>query len=110
MAATAAAAGHPSLSETKSWLSPDEVETLDLPLAKAVEKVLASMQAVLEKTKAARDRALEGMGASPLEQQEGDGEKRMHLKKTKAAEVRVVRNLEDLREPKVMFKAEALDL
>lgn len=96
------------LSKTKSWLSPDNVETLDLPLTKAVEKVLASLHSVLEKTKAARDQALEDIGGT-LEQ-EKDSEKRMHLRKTKAAEVRLVRNLKDLREPEVVFKAEALDM
>ena len=96
------------LSKMKSWLSPDDVETLDLPLTKAVEKVLASMHSVLEKTKVARDQALEDIGG--IMEQEKDSEKRMHLRKTKAAEVRLVRNLKDLREPRVIFKAETLDM
>ena len=98
-----------ALAGTKAWLSPDDVEATDLPLAKAVEKVLASMQAVLEKTKKARDEALEGMrGPLGTLEKEKDSEKRLHLRKTKAAEVRIVRNLADLREPRVFYQAEAL--
>ena len=98
-----------NLNTSASWLSPDEVEPLDLPLAKAAEKVLASMQVVLEKTMVARDQALADMGG-PLGrlEKEKDSEKRLHLRKTKAAEVRLVRNLRDLKEPKVVCRAEAL--
>lgn len=87
-----------------SWVSPDEVGPVELPLARAAEMVLASMHAVLVKTKAARDEALAGM-----EEAEGMGEKETHLRRTKAAEVRLVRNLRDLREPKVEFRAEGLE-
>lgn len=99
-----------NIGNTKSWLSPDDVEPIDLPLAKAAEKVLASMQAVLEKTKKARDEALEGMGG-PMGaiEKEKDSEKRIHLRKTKAAEVRVVRNQHDLRDPQIKYRAEPLD-
>jgi len=87
-----------------SWVSPDEVRAVELPLARAAEMVLASMHAVLVKTKAARDEALVG-----VEEGEGMGEKVMHLRRTKAAEVRLVRNLGDLREPRVEFRAEGLE-
>ena len=98
------------LASTRSWISPDDVEATDLPLARATEKVLASMHTVLEKTKTARDEALERM-SGPLGtlERERDSEKRLHLRKTKAAEVRVVRNVADLKEPKVVFRAEAFD-
>ncbi|KAA6415412.1 MAG: pyridoxine kinase [Lasallia pustulata] len=98
------------LGSTRSWISPDDVEATDLPLARATEKVLASIQVVLEKTKTARDEALERM-SGPLGtlERERDSEKRLHLRKTKAAEVRVVRNVADLKEPKVVFRAEAFD-
>ncbi len=102
-----------NLLNTKSWVSPDEIPATELPLAKAAEKVLASMQAVLEKTKAARDEALsEGAMGGPLGtmEKEKDSEKRGHLRRTKAAEVRVVRNVEDLRNPVVRWKAEALEV
>ena len=95
----------------KSWQSPDEVDPAELPLAKACEKVLASMQAVLEKTMAERDRELGGRGMAGelgVMEKEKKSEKRMHLRKTKAAEVRVVRNLDDLKFPGDSFKAVAL--
>ncbi|KAL8896989.1 MAG: hypothetical protein Q9207_007446 [Kuettlingeria erythrocarpa] len=92
----------------KSWRSPDEVDALDLPLATATEKVLGSMHTVLGKTKLARDAELEGMGR-PQGALEKDSEKRLHLRKTKAAEVRLVRNLQDLIQPAVNFRAQALD-
>ncbi|KAI9803503.1 MAG: hypothetical protein M1825_001846 [Sarcosagium campestre] len=97
------------LLRTKSWLSPDDVTSSQLPLAKAAEKVLASMQTVLTKTKQARDSTLEGM-AGPLGtlEKEADSEKRMHLRRTKAAEVRLVRNLDDLRNPQVVSFAEQI--
>jgi len=39
------------LSDKGSWVSNDEVEAPNLPLARATEKVLASMHNVLLKTK-----------------------------------------------------------
>lgn len=99
------------LAQTKSWLSSDDVEAVDLPLAKAAERVLGSMQTVLAKTKEARDESLESTGlGGPLGamEKEKGSEKRVHLRRTKAAEVRLVRNLTDLREPKSYFQAEAL--
>ncbi len=97
------------LGRTRSWVSPDDVQAVDLPLAKAAEKVLGSMQGVLQKTKVARNEALEGM-AGPLGvlEKERDSAKRMHLRKTKATEVRLVRNLEDLRRPRDEYRARAL--
>lgn len=99
------------LGGSRSWISPDDVKATDLPLAKATEKVLASMHAVLEKTKTARDEELESM-SGPLGtlSREKDSEKRLHLRRTKAAEVRVVRNVADLKEPNVVFRAGALNV
>lgn len=96
-----------NLASTKSWVSPDDVEAVDLPLAKAAEKVLGSIQAVLEKTKKARDEVLEGM-SGPMRDMQKDSEKRSHLRKTKAAEVMIVRNQDDLRHPHVLYRAEPL--
>ena len=98
-----------NLSATKSWVSSNDVKTTDLPLAKAVEKVVGSMHAILVKTKEARDQELEGLGG-PLGvmEKEKDSEKRLGLRRTKAAEVRVVRCLEELRSPRTNLKAEAL--
>ncbi len=98
------------LSETTSWVSPDEVEAVSLPLAKATENVLASMQAVLEKTKAARDEVLRQSEGSITDPEDADSEKKRYLIKTKAAEVKLVRNMQDLREPKVQYQAQPLDL
>jgi len=99
------------LNSTTSWLSPDDVEAADLPLAKAAEKVLASTHAVLEKTKKARDDVLKAMqGPMGTSEKAENGEMRMHLWKTKAAEVRLVRNLDDLKQPKVQYHAQPLEV
>lgn len=99
-----AVAGQPALSERAAWRSDDSVDALDLPLARAAEKVLASMHEVLgatcERMKADVSRAEAEFGAAD--------EKRLHLAKSKAAELRLVRHLGSLREPKVLFKAEKL--
>ena len=94
------------LTGTKSWVSPDEMEATELPLAKAAEKVLGSMHAVLVKTMEARDLEVAGMGA--VLEQEKDSEKRVWLRKMKAAEVRVVRCLDDLKHPKMEWRATAV--
>lgn len=97
------------LTKVKSWVSPDNVEAVDLPLAKAAEKVLGSMHTILQKTKTERDEALKGIrGETGISELEGTSEKRSWLRKTKAAEVRVVRHLKDLREPEGIWKAQRL--
>lgn len=96
------------LGSVTSWLSPDDVDAIELPLAKAAEKVLASMHAVLQRTKQARDEALERVGKSSG-QSEGN-KKDMYLLQTKAAEVRLVRNMPDMRWPRVQYRAKPLDL
>lgn len=92
------------LGATASWLSPDGVDALDLPLARAAESVLASMHEVLgatcESMKAEVQRA---------EAQVGPGDaKRMHLARSKAAELRLVRHLGSLKQPKTYFKAQKM--
>lgn len=98
------ATGTGSLGQTESWLSPDDVDALDLPLARAAERVLASMHEVLaatcESMKAEVKRAEADIG--------GGDEKRMHLARSKAAELRLVRHLGSLREPTVEFKAQRM--
>lgn len=101
------AVSNEGLLASKAWQSPDETDALELPLAKAVEKVLGSMHIILQKTKVARDAELEKM-SGPQGAMEKDSEKRIHLRKTKAAEVRLVRNLRDLREPAICHQAQAL--
>ncbi|KAI9668966.1 MAG: putative pyridoxal kinase [Trizodia sp. TS-e1964] len=93
------------LSQEQSWVSPDHVSATDLPLAKAVEKVIGSMQAVLKDTKRARDKTLEDM-AEVLEK---SSEKDRHLIKTKAAEMRLVRNVDKLKAPQVKYFAQVLE-
>jgi pyridoxine kinase len=113
------AAAATGLLNTASWRSPDNVPAVETPLARAAEKVLASMQAVLGKTyeaykeeipkiEAASDRAGCGEGEDAIQAEE----KKKHLKKTKAAEVRVVRNVQDLLNPPDVdrYKAQALDV
>lgn len=96
------------LGSVTSWQSLDDVDAVELPLAKAAEKVLASMHAVLQATKQARDEAVERAGRSSG-QSEGN-EKDLHLLQTKAAEVRLVRNMPDLRRPRVQYRAKPLDV
>ena len=98
-----------NLNGTKGWVSANGVKATNLPLAKAAEKVIGSMNAILVKTKEARDQELGGMG-EPLGvmEKERDSEKRLGLRRTKAAEVRVVQCLEDLRSPRTDWKAQAL--
>jgi pyridoxine kinase len=94
------------LSEKDSWLSEDDVKATDLPLARATEKVLASMHYVLTKTKEKRDEVLEKYNSRVLGRGEEDDTKKFHLVKSKAAEVALVRNLEALKNPDVKFMAE----
>lgn len=99
------------LNSTKAWVSADDVTAIDLPLAKAAEKVLGSMHTILTKTKEARDKELEDMsGPLGVMEKEKDSEKRTRLRRTKAAEVKVTRCLSDLREPSLKWKAEAWDI
>lgn len=102
--AVAGGAAGGALGRTESWLSPDGVDALDLPLARAAERVLASMHEVLaatcESMKAEVKRAEADIG--------GGDEKRMHLARSKAAELRLVRHLGSLREPAVEFKAQRM--
>lgn len=159
------------LTERESWLSEDGVDALDLPLAKAAEKVLASMHEVLTKTaegmkgrverakgfveeQLQRERAqtngytngngtqdgevqhvdkklkleseqTNGNGVPSTktektekteeemikekEEQEAEARKRLHLMKSKAAELRLVRHLDSLRHPKVEFRARRIE-
>lgn len=98
MRETAAAAAQADLTTRASWVSDDDVAAVDLPLARAAEKVLASMHEVLSHTRDAMqgvvDRTLAGMG-----EEERKGEKQKTLAGKKAAELQLVRNLDCLRTP-----------
>lgn len=88
------AAGEAGVLGREHWMSDDGVQATELPLARAAEKVLASMHAVLRDTAEEYARVARG-----LEVQAGVGEDQRHLRLTRAAEVRVVRNVEWLRQP-----------
>ncbi|KAI4788926.1 Ribokinase-like protein, partial [Aureobasidium sp. EXF-8845] len=103
---------------TAHWQSQDEVTATELPLAKAAEKVLASMHTVLKKTMDSRQEELKKMeGAEQLnsgigEEADKDNERDKYLRLTKAAEVRVVRNWKDLVYPPDIeaFRAHAVNV
>ncbi|OQD72994.1 hypothetical protein PENDEC_c017G00668 [Penicillium decumbens] len=103
----AVVAADEDLRTTRSWISPDNVPASNLPLAQATLKVLSSMHSILERTIVARDAEL----AATVSEQNGDGnaeeqQKRDHLRRTKAAEVRLVRNAHLLRDPVVRFEVQ----
>jgi pyridoxine kinase len=113
------AATEAGVTRTASWRSPDDVPAVETPLAKATEKVLASMQAVLGKTYEAYKEAVpqievasEKAGCGESEDAIKIEEMKKHLKKMKAAEVRVVRNVQDLVSPPELekYKAQPLEV
>ena len=113
------AAAEAGVLNTANWRSPDEVPAVELPLAKAAEKVLASMHAILKDTATHHDSATEAWEQERKhELNEGAGkesadekEVQRHLKLTRAAEVRVVRNVRALLDPPNLgdFKAQPID-
>ncbi|KAI8316259.1 putative pyridoxal kinase [Colletotrichum sp. SAR11_59] len=103
-AVIAAAAGS-QLQKTRSWLSGPEVDALDLPLARAAEMVLASMHEVLTQTARGMQEAVGAAAAEALTEEE---KKKLHLLKSKSAELKLVRNLACLRDPVVSFRAKKL--
>lgn len=101
------------LGQKESWVSGDEVSAADLPLARAVERALASMQEVLARTLVKRDQEIANWEAKHAANGAGDDvdiEKQRHLMRTKAAEVRLVRNLVYLKYPEVKYLAGKIDI
>lgn len=94
----AASAAGPDVVGRDNWLSDDSVAAADLPLARATEKVLASMHEVLTHTKAAMQDVVDRTLASMTEE-ERKGDKQKMLAGKKAAELQLVRNLDCLRSP-----------
>lgn len=94
----------------KSWQPPDSLCATDLPLAKATEKTMASMHAVLIRTMVEREEEL-----APVAAEKGSfysiknsldpalptsmAEQTFHVLKTRASEVRVLHGADDLRNP-----------
>lgn len=72
------------LLQTPGWRSPEGVEAEELPLAKAIGGVLASMQGVLRKTREARERKLQGVDLEAME------EKQKIITRARASELRLV--------------------
>lgn len=99
------------------WISDDEVQATDLPLARAMCKVLDSMHMILEKTMIARNKEMDNWSTGLVVDTDGvatrghadDATRRKYLASTKAAEVRVVQNAKDLVHPVERYKAVALD-
>ncbi|KAK4105323.1 Ribokinase-like protein [Parathielavia hyrcaniae] len=106
----------PPLMERESWLSEDSIDALDLPLARAAEKVLASMHEVLTKTAERMEETIKKSRAETAADADGVGagtgaeaeEKKMGVLRSKAAELRLVRHLDSLRFPQVEFRATRL--
>ncbi|OAL44164.1 Ribokinase-like protein [Pyrenochaeta sp. DS3sAY3a] len=105
-AVQAASTPDSDLRATPSWRSPDDVAPEDLPLAKAVQKVLASMQAVLAKTTAkceekmaAFDKRAAKSGRAEDEDADDETQKKRHLALMNASEVQVVRYVKELVDP-----------
>lgn len=89
-----------NLKNTASWRSPDDVAPEALPLAKACQKVLASMQAVLATTAEACKGKMEAYDAKIERGGGGDeSEKKRHLALMNASEVVVPRHVRDLLDP-----------
>lgn len=80
-----------------SWIPSDDIAAVDLPLAKAVQGVLASMNGVLVRTKTERDRILQEMEATG--QFEGKDQKEVHIMRTRASELRLVQSRRELMDP-----------
>ncbi len=98
------------LRRTTSWVSGDEVDALDLPLASAAEKVLASMHEVLAKTRESMNVEVERVKGEIASASQGEEEakKRLHLRESRAAEMKLVRHLDSMRHPKVKFRAQKM--
>jgi pyridoxine kinase len=93
-----------ALKGVPSWVSDDSVGPLDLPLARAAEKVVASMHEVLSKTQHGLKAEVAKVEAR-VDAGTDEGRKELHLARSKAAELKLVRNLSCLRTPSIQFKA-----
>ncbi|GAO14380.1 hypothetical protein UVI_02055060 [Ustilaginoidea virens] len=94
----------PGLVDRASWLSDDSVAPTELPLARATEKVLASMHEVLTKTRDDMQAVMDRTRASLAEEDRASGKGEQQIK-SKASELRLVQNLPSLQDPRVQFRA-----
>ncbi|KAF3904569.1 hypothetical protein ABW21_db0202591 [Orbilia brochopaga] len=95
------AAADAELLDKPSWMSPDNVTATELPLARAAEMVLSSMDRVLKKTGEARDRKVQSLDES--DQSADSAIKRARY--MRAAELRLVQCIEEIQQPAVLFTA-----
>lgn len=85
-----------------SWISPDAVSAENLPLARSIQRVLQSMNLLLERTRHARESAL----AQLSEELRAN-----RIALMRAGELRLVQGQEDLRSPQgVIFEARAFPI
>lgn len=99
----------PGLAAAPSWRSPDAVAAPALPLARATEKVLASMHEVLSRTRDAMPAVVARARAAVDRRADDDGDDdgaREACVKTRAAELQLVGNLDCLRNPATVFEAQ----
>ncbi|KAI5801611.1 Ribokinase-like protein [Peziza echinospora] len=93
------------LTDTQSWISPDDVKPTQLPLARALEKVLGSMNLMLQRTDVARAKKLAAYKLA------SDTNPKLNTVRTmRASELQLVKGQKDLREPSSEFKAISLNL
>jgi pyridoxine kinase len=107
----------PELSSKPSWRSPDDVPAEELPLAKAAQRVLASMQAILGRTTETCQESMKAYDARAAKEGRRDSDeadeetiKRRHLALMNASEVKVVRYVKELLDPPELqrFKPRAI--
>ncbi|KHJ31140.1 putative pyridoxal kinase [Erysiphe necator] len=99
----------PGLTQVSHWLSLDSVRSIDLPLAKAAENVLASMHEILTISIKCRDEEMnayyEMVGGVEAANANENASRKHKAALAKAAEVRISRNLPLLKYPMKMFNA-----
>ncbi|KAK6337953.1 putative pyridoxal kinase [Orbilia brochopaga] len=95
------AAADAGLLDKPSWMSPDTVKATDLPLARAAEMVLSSMDRVLKKTGEARDRKVKSLDESD----EGVDTTIKRVRYMRAAELRLIHCIDEIQQPTVRFTA-----
>ncbi|EPS45112.1 hypothetical protein H072_863 [Dactylellina haptotyla CBS 200.50] len=99
------AAADANLLAKSNWMSSDDVAATDLPLARAAEMVLASMDRVLKKTGEARDKKVKALD----ENDEGVDAPLKRARYMRAAELRLVQCVEEIQRPVIKYTAKAFD-
>ncbi|PHH64375.1 hypothetical protein CDD82_1773 [Ophiocordyceps australis] len=94
----------PGLSSRASWLSDDDISGVDLPLARATEKVLDSMHVTLSRTRDGMAAIMERTRVAMTDEERLDASN-AHIMQAKAAELQLVRNLDCLQNPLAKFEA-----